>query len=114
MPTYEVLISDALLPQIAAEDARLPAGWRILGPADGPSGYRSKRFRVEDDDAPGWTEGKLVTPSFTSIYADDGSVAEVRVTAWDLLSEDAVRISGAVMDAEDNPGRTFTVDGPAS
>jgi hypothetical protein len=112
MPTYEVLVSDALLPEFTGDGARLPEGFRIVGPAEGSSGYRSSRFRVEDESAPEWTEGRLIDPTFTNVYDDDGAaVVAVRVTGWNLLDEAVVRTAAAVQEAEDNPGRTVTVDG---
>jgi len=37
---------------------------------------------VEDDNAPQWTEGKLITPTFTSQYDDRAQVTGVTVTDW--------------------------------
>jgi hypothetical protein len=119
MPTYEVLVSDALLPDFANDSSRLPSGFRVLGPADGPSGYRSTRLRVEDDSAPSWTEGKLITPTFTTEYKTNtdgyptGEIARVVITDWREEDQEAVRIAGAVQRAEDNPGTTATADGAA-
>ena len=61
MPTYDVLVSDELLPDFTNDNPRLPNGFRIIGPADGPAGPGQVRMRVEDDNAPAWTGGELVT-----------------------------------------------------
>lgn len=119
MPTYDLLISVQLLPEFTGDNARLPDGFRILGPAEGPTGYRQTRMRVEDDSAPAWTEGKLITPMFTNHYKlnelghSTGEIERVTVTAWTVEDEEAVRIANAVQRAEDAPGTTATTDGAA-
>lgn len=88
MPTYDMLVSDLLESEFATNSPRLPAGFRILGPVDGPARALSKRFRVQDDSAPPWTEGKLIQPVFTSEYEVDaaghptGNVARVAIADW--------------------------------
>lgn len=111
MPTYDVLVSDDLLPEFTNDNPRLPEGFRIIGPVEGLAGYRSQRFRVEDANAPEWTEGKLVTPTFTAEYGERGEVLRARVTAYHEENQEAVQISRAVQRAEDNPGRTFQAKG---
>ncbi|HEU4541172.1 MAG TPA: hypothetical protein VFR23_08605 [Jiangellaceae bacterium] len=111
MPTYDVLVSDELLPEFTNDNPRMPEGFRIVGPVEGLSGYRSKRFRVEDDNAPEWTEGKLVSPTFTADYDERGEVVRTRVTAYHEENQEALQISRAVQLAEDNPGRTFEAKG---
>lgn len=87
MTTYDVLVADELLPEFTGS-SRMPDGFRVIGPADGPASPGSKRFRVADDNAPAWTEGKLVTPVMTAEYeANDrgwptGNVSRVVVTDW--------------------------------
>lgn len=111
MTTYDVLVSDELLAEFTNDNnTQLPEGFRIVGPVEGPSGYRSTRVRVEDDNAPAWTAGRLVTPTFTVKYTNDGTPVETSVTAYELLDEEAVRIASAVQNAEENPGKTFEVD----
>lgn len=86
----------------------------LVGPVAGLAGYRSKRFRVEDGNAPAWTEGKLITPVFKEHYElndsgrPTGNVERVTVTAW--IEEDGatLRIGSAMQQAEDNPGRRGT------
>ena len=93
MPTYDVLVSDELLPEFISDNPRLPDGFRILGSVEGPAEGRARRFRVEDDDAPPWTEGRLIDPVFTAEYEvnDDGhptgNVARVTVTGWDEIDQ---------------------------
>ena len=88
MPTYDVLVSDELLPEFTNDNPAMPEGFRVIGPAEGPASHRTKRFRVEDDSAPPWTEGKLVTPAFTSQYEiseaghPTGNVVRTTVTDW--------------------------------
>jgi hypothetical protein len=109
MPTYDVLVSDELLPEFNNDNPRLPNGFRIVGPADGPAGYRSVRMRVDDVNAPQWTEGRLVAPMFIANYDDDGNPLKNTISGYALESEEAAAASAVVQRAEDNPGRTFTV-----
>jgi hypothetical protein len=88
MPTYDMLIADELLAEFTNDNPLLPEGFRILGPAEGPAGERCKRFQVQDDTAPAWTEGKLIDPAFTNQYEVNdrgwptGNIAGVTVTGW--------------------------------
>ncbi len=88
MTTYDTLISDDLLPGFTDGSLRMPDGFRIIGPADGPAPPRCKRLRVADDNAPAWTEGKLITPTMTAEYETNdrgvptGNVSRVVVTDW--------------------------------
>lgn len=109
MTTYDVLVSNELLAKFT-ESATLPEGFRFIGPADGPSGYRSTRMRVEDDSAPETVAGKLVDVVFSVEYDENGSVTKTRITDYRILDEEAVRIAGAVQLAEDNPGHTIRVE----
>lgn len=111
LPTYDVLVSDELMPEFTNDNPNLPKGFRVIGPADGPSGYRSTRVRVEDDSAPDWTEGRLVAPTLTAEYDDAGQVTRTSVTDYRLEDEEAAATSEAVMRAQDNPGRTFEAKG---
>jgi hypothetical protein len=111
MPTYDVLVADGLVDEFTNDNARLPEGFRIVGPVGGLTGYRSKRIRVEDSNAPKWTEGKLISPVFQSHYDDRGSVSRVTIMGYDEVNQEALRISGAVQLAEENPGRTIHVEG---
>lgn len=87
MTTYDVLVAGELSAEFTNDNPRRPEGFRIVGPADGP-GYGAKRYRVEDDNAPAWTEGKLVEPIFTTEYEKNdqghptGNVSRVVVTDW--------------------------------
>lgn len=108
MTTYDVLVSDELLPDFV-DNPLLPDGFRIIGPIEGPGGYRSTRVRVEDDNAPEWTESQLVELIFTSHYEDD-KVVRVTISEYVRADEDERRISRAVQRAEDNPGKTFEVE----
>jgi hypothetical protein len=86
MPAYDTLLSDALVEHIAEID--WPEGMRLVGPADGPSPTGAQRFRIEDDNAPDWTEGQLVTPTLLTEYEVNsagyptGNVAKVIVSGW--------------------------------
>lgn len=90
MPTYDVLVADELLPEFTNDNPRMPKGFRVIGPvaAYGLTGHGHMRYRVEDDNAPAWTEGKLVTPVFTAEYETNdqghptGNLARVVVTDW--------------------------------
>ena len=92
MPTYDMLVADELLPEFVSDNPRLPEGFQILGSVEGPAEGRPRRFRVKDDDAPPWTEGKLIDPVFTAEYEVDdaghptGNVARVMVTGWDEVT----------------------------
>lgn len=109
MTTYDVLVSNEMLSELTSSTT-LPEGFRIVGPAEGPAGYRSTRMRVEDDNAPEWTDGKLIEVVFTASY-DEGKVTATHISAYRPVDEDAVRISGAVQRAEENPGHTIHVEG---
>jgi hypothetical protein len=86
MPTYDTLLSDAVVERIA--ELAWPEGMRLVGPADGPSLTGTQRFRVEDDNAPDWTEGQLVTPTLLTEYEvnsaghSTGNVAKTTVAGW--------------------------------
>lgn len=88
MTTYDVLVSDELLPEFTNDNPRTPEGFRIIGPVDGPAARGCKRFRVEDDTAPGWTEGKLIDLVFSAEYETNdqgrptGKVSRVVVADW--------------------------------
>lgn len=88
MTTYDVLVSDKLLPEFTNDNPLLPEGFQILGPAEGPAREGRKRFRVQDDTAPAWTEGKLIIPVFTNEYEVNdaghptGNIVRVTVTHW--------------------------------
>ncbi len=88
MPTYDMLVSDELVPAFTNDNPNTPKGFRIIGPADGPAPPRCKRLRVADDNAPAWTEGKLITPTMTAEYETNdrgvptGNVSRVVVTGW--------------------------------
>jgi hypothetical protein len=88
MPTYDVLVSDELLPEFTNDNSLMPEGFRILGSAEGPAEPGTKRFRVQDDTAPAWTEGKLINPAFTNKYEVNdrgwptGNIIRVTVTSW--------------------------------
>lgn len=68
MAVYDVLVSDELLPDFTNDNPLMPAGFRVLGRAEGPAGPHQVRMRVEDSHAPEWTQGRLVTPTFESVY----------------------------------------------
>jgi hypothetical protein len=93
LPIYDVLVADELLPEFTNANPRTPAGFRILGPVDGPTERGTTRLRVQDDNAPDWTEGKLISPTFTATYETDergastGDVSRVAVTDWTARSE---------------------------
>ncbi|HEU4543064.1 MAG TPA: hypothetical protein VFR23_18175 [Jiangellaceae bacterium] len=108
MTTYDVLVSDELLSDFI-DNPLMPDGFRIIGPVEGPGGYRSTRVQVEDDNAPEWTEGQLVEPIFTSHY-EDGKIARVTITEYLRVDEEERRISRVVQQAEDSPGETFEAD----
>ncbi len=88
MPTYDLLVADALVSEFTNDNPRTPVGFRIVGPADGPAGPASKRFRVQDDNAPAWTEGKLISPVFKTEWESGeaglptGNIVRVVVTDW--------------------------------
>lgn len=107
MTTYDVLVSDSIVDEFLADGPRRSEGFRVLGPAEGPAAYRAKRFRVEDDNAPEWTQGKLIDPVFTAHYNDEGEVDRVTVTGWTEVDEEALRIGTAMQQVEDNPGRRY-------
>lgn len=90
LPTYDVLVADELLPEFTNDNPRMPEGFRIVGPVAGlvDPGRRMWGFRVEDDNAPAWTEGKLVDPVFTAGYEmnDQGHpTGNYRVTVTDWI-----------------------------
>lgn len=113
MTTYDVLVTNELLPDFISGNTKLPDGFRIVGPVDGPAGYRCTRIRVEDASAPAWTDGKLIEPTFTADYDEAGKVIKTRVTSYRELDEEATRIASAVERAEDNPGHTVNVEDQA-
>jgi hypothetical protein len=92
MPRYEMLVADELLPELAdASNPGRPEGFRVLplaAPQPGPPAVGRTVVQVEDDNAPPWTEGKLITPTFTTVYEVNseghptGNVAGVTVTDW--------------------------------
>jgi len=87
VPTYDMLISDELVAEFTGT-AQWPEGFRIVGPGDGPAGTHYGRFRVQDDNAPAWTEGKLISPVFTNEFEvtdaglPTGNVSRVTITDW--------------------------------
>jgi hypothetical protein len=108
MTTYDVLVADELLPDFI-DNPLLPDGFRIVGPTEGPGGYRSARVRVEDDNAPEWTEGQLIEPTFRNHYKD-GEIVRVTVTTYRRVDEVERGIARTVQQAEDNPGQTFEAE----
>jgi len=88
MPTYDVLVSDELLPEFSNDNPLMPEGFRIVEAVAGPTGHRATRIRVQDDTAPSWTDGKLIEPIFTSQYEVNdhdhptGNVVRTTITGW--------------------------------
>lgn len=82
MTTYEVLVSDELLPEFTSDNPRMPKGFRVLGRVENRAGHGQTRLRVEDDNAPAWTEGKLITPTLQSHHGPDGEISEITVRDW--------------------------------
>jgi len=86
MPAYDTLLADAVAERIA--ELAWPEGMRLVGPVDGPAPTGTQRFRVEDDNAPDWTEGQLVTPTLLTEYKVNsagyptGNAAKVTVVGW--------------------------------
>lgn len=88
MTTYEVLVSDELLSDFTNDNPRMPEGFRIIGAIHDRTGNGSKWFRVQDDNAPAWTEGKRIEPIFLAEYetGDPAKVSRVVVTDWREVS----------------------------
>lgn len=88
MTTYDVLVADELSPEFTNANPHMPEGFRIIGLVGEPTSYGCKRYRVKDDNAPAWTEGKLVAPTMTVEYETNdrgwptGNVSHVVVTDW--------------------------------
>jgi hypothetical protein len=86
MATYDVLVSDELLPEFTNDSHRKPVGFHILKRVGEGTAPWLSRYRVQDDSAPAWTEGKLITPTFTADYEmlNDRPTGNftVRVTGW--------------------------------
>lgn len=88
MPTYDMPVSDELLPDFVSAAAKLPENFRVIGPAEGPSEPGTTRVRVQDDAAPAWTEGKLISAVFSAAYELDdagqltSTVSRVTVSDW--------------------------------
>lgn len=115
MTTYDVLVADELLPHFTNDNPLMPAGFRVVGTADGPAGPHQARIRVEDDNAPAWTEGRLITPTFTEHRPSPLGPTTVSVSAYHPEPEPAAHtraepIAEAIREATDNPGRIVTVD----
>lgn len=96
MPIYDVLIADELLPEFTNDNLRMPERFHIIEATGGPvADPRQKRFRVQDDNAPAWTDGKLISPVFRSEYGDDGKVTRVTVIEWHEEHADLLRYRSA-------------------
>jgi hypothetical protein len=84
--TYYVEISRALLLQTGG----LPEvkGFRLVEEVVERGAYRPRPdvalWKVEDDGAPPWLEGRLVTPTFRQHYGTDGEPTKVAVLSREI------------------------------
>jgi predicted RNA-binding protein with TRAM domain len=108
LTTYDVLVSTELLPSFTDGTARLPAGWRVVETPDPEPEAAWVRVRIEDDNAPAWTEGKLVDPTFTVVTNGLHPTGDVRVGGYVLLVPTEADVGPESMA---NPGVTVRVGG---
>jgi hypothetical protein len=108
MTTYEVLVAPELLPSLTDGSGRLPSGWRVIeAPAPEPGATRV-RVRVEDDNAPAWTEGRLVDLEFTMVTRMGEMTGAVEVSEYVLLVPTEADIGP---ESRANPGVVVRVGG---
>ena len=107
MPTYEVLVADGLLPEFTNDNPAMPAGLQVQEALLEPDARQGvTRVRISDENAPAWTEGKLVDLTFTAHYNDDGTAARATVSGYALLVSTTEE---AAVESVVNPGVTVTV-----